>query len=163
MHRRSRRRLGTLRRRGRLRRGLLLQRPCLDLGEILLCPAGNSGAVDRRVEKKGVFADDAPAGPGHLDEEVQIRLDDRAPGRDVDMPRIGPVFHRGEFEPGELKRALDSGPLELPGAGQLDLHAVQIAALEGTEIDARLQRLVELRMDLDTTQSQCPGTGGNKQ
>jgi hypothetical protein len=149
--------------RNRLGGGWLLQSSCLDLGQVSLRLGGDGGAVDRRVEEYGVLADDAPARPGHLHQEVQKRLDDGTPGGDVDVSTVGPVLDGAETELGELEWALDAGALELGGAGQLHLHAVEITTLERAEADARAQRLVEGRADLDVAQTQCPDTGRSDQ
>ena len=141
----------------------MLQRSRLRFGEVLLRLARYSGAVDRRIEKNRVFAHDAPTGPCHLDKEVQKWLDHGVAGRDIDHSATGRVFYRREFELGELKRPLNTRALELLGAGQLHLHAFQIPRLRGYELDTRAQRLVEGRIDLNIPQTECPGTGGDKQ
>ena len=113
-------------------------------------------AKSRRIDQHGVLAQQTPAGPARLDDEVQIGLQHglfRAQENHA-LPRGG-IDPDLELDTGQKVAALDTQAIEIFVLGQANADVVNQEFARIEQFDLGAQWFVEERLDANIAQTQC--------
>ncbi|MCY1490561.1 hypothetical protein D9M68_243220 [compost metagenome] len=116
--------------------------------------SGNLRGIERRIEQHGVFAEQAPAGPEHLHQEIQVGFLHGPVGGDANDAAAIRLDHRREAQAGQEVLAVDASPVELLGRSELGNHLARRKVAHFQQVDLGIQRLVERRIQVDVSQPQ---------
>ena len=114
-----------------------------------------------RVEQEGVFAHQATAIPGQLQQHVDEGLVKRLGRADPDHLAPGPLVDRkAQRQQGRVE--FDVRGAEGFGRSQLDRHACRVFAGAGRQLDLGAQRLAKRRQHRQFPQPGCVGGGSQE-
>ncbi len=115
------------------------------------------GRHDRRVEQHGVFAKQAALRPVRFDEEIEEWLADDFLAGDLDHHVAVRTLDQRELERHREARAVEAHAIEVLGRGELHEQALGFALRALQDRDLRVERLVQLGIDVNRAEAQGEG------